>query len=98
MDEAGQEPEDILPPEVRTAATELVWRCSVCGFLRPRSQGPPDRCPDCGAPPTRSSTASRMTDAECRESGNLGPGGARCRRAAPQLPRPIFDEEGLSEH
>ena len=41
---------EILPPEVRTAATELVWRCSVCGYQRLRAEGPPDRCPNCGAP------------------------------------------------
>lgn len=44
-----EEPE-VLPPEVRTAATELVWRCSNCGHLQLRSKGPPDRCPNCGAP------------------------------------------------
>ena len=41
---------EVLPPEVRTAATELVWRCARCGYLMPRAKGPPDRCPDCGAP------------------------------------------------
>jgi len=48
---SDDEPEpEILPPEVRTAATELVWRCAVCGYQTPRTNGPPDRCPDCGAP------------------------------------------------
>lgn len=47
--EEREEPE-VLPPEVRTAATELVWRCSSCGYLRLRSQGLPESCPDCGAP------------------------------------------------
>jgi rubrerythrin len=41
---------EVLSPETRTAATELVWRCSRCGLLRLRDDGPPDRCPDCGAP------------------------------------------------
>jgi len=49
MAEAEDVPE-VLPPEVRAAATELVWRCSRCGYLLPRAEGPPDRCPDCGAP------------------------------------------------
>ncbi len=49
MTEERDEPE-ILPPEVRTAATELIRRCSNCGYQRPRAEGPPDRCPDCGAP------------------------------------------------
>ncbi len=44
------EPPDLLPPEVRTAATELVWRCSRCGYLTPNAGDPPDRCPECGAP------------------------------------------------
>lgn len=37
-------------PEGRTFAMELVWRCLRCGYLRPRTQDPPDACPDCGAP------------------------------------------------
>ena len=49
MGEAEDVPEG-LPPDVRAAATELVWRCSRCGYLLPRAEGPPDRCPDCGAP------------------------------------------------
>lgn len=49
MADEGEEPE-VLPPEVRTAATELIWRCSSCGYQRPRSQRPPERCPECGSP------------------------------------------------
>jgi rubrerythrin len=49
MTEEQDEPE-ILPPEIRTAATELIWRCGNCGYQRPRAEGPPDRCPDCDAP------------------------------------------------
>lgn len=49
MPDQGEEPE-VLPPEVRAAATELIWRCSNCGYLRPRSLRPPQRCPDCAAP------------------------------------------------
>ncbi len=41
---------DVLPPETRAAATELLWRCGRCGYQRPRAEGPPERCPDCGAP------------------------------------------------
>ena len=49
MTEQQDEPE-ILPPDARTAATELIWRCGNCGYQRPRAEGSPDRCPDCGAP------------------------------------------------
>ncbi len=49
MTEQQDEPE-ILPPDVRAAATELIWQCGNCGYQRPRAEGPPDRCPDCGAP------------------------------------------------
>ncbi len=45
-----QDQPEILPPEVRTAATELLWRYSRCGYQRARAEGPPDACPDCGAP------------------------------------------------
>ena len=46
----GEDVPEVLPPEVRTAATELIWRCARCGYLLPRAKGPPERCPDCGAP------------------------------------------------
>ncbi len=38
----------ILPTEVRAVATELVWRCTSCGFQR-QADDPPERCPNCGA-------------------------------------------------
>ncbi len=44
-----QDEQEILPPDVRAAATELIWQCSNCGYQRPRAEGPPDRCPDCDA-------------------------------------------------
>lgn len=45
------EPEDVLSPEVRHFATEIIWRCSQCGAIVAfKGQGPPDSCPDCGAP------------------------------------------------
>lgn len=48
---ADEDEPEVLPPEVRTAATELIWRCSCCGFQQLRRDGgPPDRCPNCGAP------------------------------------------------
>lgn len=48
----GGQGEDLslLPPEVRHAATELIWRCGRCGFWQHRDQGLPSRCPQCGAP------------------------------------------------
>ena len=49
MDDQREEPE-VLPPEVRTAATHLIWRCSSCGHVELRGKGPPKRCPHCGAP------------------------------------------------
>jgi rubrerythrin len=45
------EEEPIQPPEARHFATELIWRCSDCGaVVAAREEGPPDACPDCGAP------------------------------------------------
>lgn len=44
MADQGEEPK-VLPPEVRATATELVWRCSNCGSLHPRSHWPPQQCP-----------------------------------------------------
>ena len=41
---------EILPPEMRAAATELVWRCFRCGHLLVRRNGPPQSCPSCDAP------------------------------------------------
>lgn len=46
----GDDVPEVLPPELRTSATELMWRCAVCGYMLPRGKGPPDRCPDCDAP------------------------------------------------
>jgi len=51
----GEDGPEVLPPESRAAATELIWRCSRCGYQLPvgegaREGGPPERCPDCGAP------------------------------------------------
>jgi rubrerythrin len=41
---------DPVPPELRTAHLELIWRCSRCGYQRPKSEPLPERCPECGAP------------------------------------------------
>lgn len=39
-----------MPPEVRHATTELIWRCSQCGFWQLRDQEMPPQCPQCGSP------------------------------------------------
>lgn len=37
------------PMEVRTLSMHLHWRCLDCGYLSARTEGPPVRCPHCGA-------------------------------------------------
>jgi rubrerythrin len=39
-------------PEFRPIDMELVWKCLKCGYLLPRDQELPERCPQCGAPET----------------------------------------------
>ena len=44
-------PPEVLPPEVRHFAMELIWRCDDCGaVIAFKGEALPDRCPGCGAP------------------------------------------------
>ena len=36
-------------PDLDSRGMELVWKCTSCGFLKPKSESTPERCPDCGA-------------------------------------------------